>query len=100
MGSAAAHETTRVVDAGGYRVTIGAGLRHELAALVAGAAPAHHFAVVTDDRVGPHYAAPLAAGLARHGRATVHAMPAGEAHKTRESWARLTDDLLAAGCGR
>jgi 3-dehydroquinate synthase len=27
-------------------------------------------------------------------------IPAGEAHKTRESWARLTDALLAAGLGR
>ena len=27
-------------------------------------------------------------------------MPAGEGNKTRESWARLTDDLLAAGFGR
>src|SRR5258705_484487 len=36
----------------------------------------------------------------RHGRATVHRMRAGEAHKTRDTWSRLTDDLLAAGCGR
>jgi 3-dehydroquinate synthase len=27
-------------------------------------------------------------------------MPAGEAHKTRATWAELTDGLLAAGCGR
>jgi len=91
---------TRVVDAGDYRVTIGAGLRHEFAALIADAAPAHHYAVVSDDEVAPHYAAPLVAELGRHGRATVHRMRAGEAHKTRDTWSRLTDDLLAAGCGR
>jgi 3-dehydroquinate synthase len=27
-------------------------------------------------------------------------MPAGEAHKTRDTWAHLTDEMLAAGCGR
>lgn len=100
MSAIAAHEPTRVVDAGDYRVTIGAGLRHEFAALVAAAAPAHHYAVVTDDDVAPHYADAIVADLARHGRATVHRMRAGEAHKTRDTWARLTDDLLAAGCGR
>ena len=100
MSTIAVHEPTRVVDAGDYRVTIGAGLRHEFAALVAAAAPAHHYAVVTDDDVAPHYADAIVAGLARHGRATAHRMRAGEAHKTRDTWARLTDDLLAAGCGR
>jgi 3-dehydroquinate synthase len=100
MSTMTAQELARVVDAGGYRVTIGAGLRHELGGLVAAAAPAHHYAVVTDDDVAPHYAQAALAELARHGRATMHLMPAGEAHKTRETWARLTDDLLAAGCGR
>jgi 3-dehydroquinate synthase len=100
MAVAMAHESSRVVDAGGYRVLIGAGLRHEFAALVADAAPAHHYAVLSDDQVAPLYADALAAGLARHGRTTVQHMRAGEAHKTRETWGRLTDDLLAAGCGR
>jgi 3-dehydroquinate synthase len=27
-------------------------------------------------------------------------LPAGEAHKTRDTWARATDAMLAAGCGR
>jgi 3-dehydroquinate synthase len=50
--------------------------------------------------VAPHYGAPLVAQLAPHGRASLHVMPAGELHKTRETWGRLTDELLAAGCGR
>ena len=37
-----------------------------------------------------------AAGL----RASLFDFPAGEAHKTRESWAELTDAMLAAGLGR
>jgi 3-dehydroquinate synthase len=100
MSTETAHELARVVDAGTYRVTIGAGLRHELGGLVAAAAPAHHYAVISDDDVASHYAPAALAELTRHGRATLHRMHAGEAHKTRETWSRLTDDLLAAGCGR
>jgi 3-dehydroquinate synthase len=100
MSSIMAHEPSSVVDAGAYRVTIGAGLRHEFGPRVAEVAPAHRYAVVTDDEVAPHYADALVAQLARHGRATVHRMRAGEAHKTRETWAHLTDELLDAGCGR
>lgn len=100
MSTMMAHEPTHVIDAGGYRVTIGAGLRQEFGALVASAAPAHHYAVVSDDAVAPHYAEALVALLARHGRTSEHRMRVGEANKTRDTWARLTDDLLAAGCGR
>jgi 3-dehydroquinate synthase len=100
MSSAVAREATYIVDAGDYRVTIGAGLRQELGMLVAAAAPAHHYAVVTDDEVAAHYADAAVASLGRHGRTSLHRMPAGESHKTRATWARLTDELLAAGCGR
>jgi 3-dehydroquinate synthase len=31
---------------------------------------------------------------------SVHVIPSGEAHKTRDTWARVTDGLLEAGCGR
>ena len=100
MSGVVAHERSRVVDAGGYRVTIGAGLRHDFGTLVAEAAPAHHFAIVSDDEVAPLYAASLAPQLARHGRATIHEMSAGERFKTRDTWTRITDELLDAGCGR
>jgi 3-dehydroquinate synthase len=33
-------------------------------------------------------------------RTEVLTIPAGETHKTRDTWARLTDELLAAGFGR
>ncbi|HET9013823.1 MAG TPA: 3-dehydroquinate synthase family protein, partial [Gemmatimonadaceae bacterium] len=89
-----------VVDAGGYRVTIGAGLRHDLGVQIAVAAPAHHNAIVTDDHVAALYAESVVATMGRHGRTSVHRMAPGESHKTRDTWARLTDDLLAAGCGR
>lgn len=90
----------RVVDAGDYRVTIAAGLRHDFAPLIAASAPAHHYVVVSDADVAPHYADALVGQLARHGHSSLQIIPAGEQHKTRDTWARVTDGLLAAGCGR
>jgi 3-dehydroquinate synthase len=98
--TATEREGTRSIDAGEYRVIVGSALRHEYASRVVAAAPAHHYVIITDDMVGARYAEPLAADLARHGRVSTHRIPVGEAHKTRESWARLTDAMLAAGCGR
>jgi 3-dehydroquinate synthase len=100
VAHAPASTPSRAIDAGGYRVIIGAGLRHSFASRIVEAAPAHRFAVVSDADVAPLYADALVTDLGRHGRTSLHLMPAGEAHKTRETWARLTDDLLAAGCGR
>src|SRR5689334_21108086 len=93
-------ERSRVVDAGSYRVLIGAGLRREFARHVAEVARAHRYAVVTDSNIAPLYAAALVESLATIGRTTLHVVPAGEAHKTRAEWGRLTDELLDAGCGR
>ena len=93
-------ERSRLVDAGSYRVVIGAGLRHEFARHVASAAPAHRYAVITDSNIAPHYADAFVASLASLGATTLHVVPAGESNKTREEWGRLTDELLDAGCGR
>jgi 3-dehydroquinate synthase len=100
MTATAPDERPRVVDAGSYRVSIGAGLRREFATLIAQVAPAHHYAVVSDSEVAPLYADALVAALGRTGAASLHVMPAGEVNKTREQWSRLTDELLDAGCGR
>lgn len=67
------------------------------------AAPAHRFVVVTDDVVGPLYLARVVAALGEAGagdRVLPVAIPSGEAHKTRETWGAVTDQMLAAGCGR
>jgi 3-dehydroquinate synthase len=66
--------------------------------LVREAAPAYRYAIITDDVVGPLYASRVSASFDAH--VDVLTVPAGEHHKTRESWARLTDQLLAAGFGR
>jgi len=85
------------IDAGGYTVHVGAGLRDDLAPLIAETAPAHHYAVITDANISARYAEPLVAALARFGRTSLHVIPGGESFKTRESWSRLTDELLDAG---
>lgn len=100
MTSAVPQGHSRTIDAGPYEVRIAAGLRSEFAAIIAAVAPAHCYAVITDDQVGPLHADALVRALAGHGRASMHVMPAGEAHKTRDTWARITDDMLAVGCGR
>jgi 3-dehydroquinate synthase len=95
-----ARDQTRVIDAGDYRVTVAAGLRHDFARHIAEAALAHHYAVVSDVEVGPRYAEPLVLALAAHAPVSLHVIPSGEEHKTRDTWARVTDGLLEAGCGR
>ncbi|HET7549982.1 MAG TPA: 3-dehydroquinate synthase [Gemmatimonadaceae bacterium] len=67
--------------------------------LVRDAAPAHRYAIITDDVVGPLYASRVAESFAGV-RVDLLTIPTGEHHKTRESWARLTDELLAGGFGR
>src|ERR687890_27471 len=93
-------EHAREIDAGSYRVTVAAGLRHHFARAIAAAAPAHHYAIVSDESVAPLYAQPLALSLAAHAPVSLHVIPSGEEHKTRETWARVTDGMLDAGCGR
>lgn len=90
----------RTVDAGGYAVQIGRGIRHQFAAQVAAVARAHRYAIVSDINVGPLYADALVEQLSPYGETTLHIIPAGEAHKTRDTWARLTDELLDVGCAR
>lgn len=81
-------------------MVLGVGLRHEFASRIAAAARAHHYAVLSDTDVGPLYGESLVAELARHGRTSLHVMSSGESHKTRDTWARLSDELLSAECGR
>lgn len=82
-----------------YPVWIAPGLLDAAGPLVERVAPAHRYALISDDTVAPLWADRLAATLPA-GRVVRLTVPPGEAHKTRESWARLTDELLAAGCGR
>ena len=89
-----------VIDAGGYAVHVGPGLRRHIAAIVEQCAPAHHYAIITDSVVGPLYADDVRSALSRLAKGSVHSIDAGEGSKTRERWAGLTDELFAAGCTR
>jgi 3-dehydroquinate synthase len=85
----------------GYEILIGAGVWEALPQIIERHCPAHRYAVVSDDRVAALYAVRLLRTLHAAGhRADVFAFPAGEAHKTRDTWASLSDAMLEAGIGR
>src|SRR5574340_960003 len=83
----------------GYQVHLAAGLLGEVGAIARRAAPAHRYAIITDATVGPLYAERVARSFGDD-RPVVFSVAAGEEHKNRDSWAHLTDAMLAAGCGR
>lgn len=89
-------ETCRTLP---YPVHVGRGLLASLPALVPELGAAHRIAVITDETVGPLYADRIAAALGED-RSTLISIPAGEEHKTRITWARITDALLEARFGR
>lgn len=85
----------------GYDVLVGEGLLRGLPRLLEAACPAHRYALISDQRVADLHAASVentlrAAGL----RVDTFTFPAGEASKTRETWARISDEMFAAGMGR
>ncbi len=83
-----------------YRVSVAPGLIDRVGPVARERAPAHRFAIITDDQVGPRYAARVASSFGAASPPQVITVPAGEAHKTREIWGRVTDALLADGFGR
>ncbi len=93
--------TVRIGSGEAYPVVVAPGGVEHLPALLTALAPAHHYAVVADAQVAGFHGAVVRDRVAATGAATtLHTFPAGEARKTRESWAALTDALLAAGVGR
>jgi 3-dehydroquinate synthase len=86
----------------GYPIVVERGALARAAHVAWETAPGHAAAVIADETVAAHHLMALLEPLeaAGYARAIVLTVPPGEHHKTRESWARLTDALLAAGCGR
>ncbi|HET7630922.1 MAG TPA: 3-dehydroquinate synthase [Gemmatimonadaceae bacterium] len=82
-----------------YRVHIVPGALDAVGAVVRVVARAHRYAIITDSTVGPLYAERVRAALTGL-PSEVFTIPAGEAHKTRETWAAVTDQMLGAGFGR
>jgi 3-dehydroquinate synthase len=83
----------------GYPVTVAPGALDRLADICADATSAHRYAIITDETVRDLYAARAAEAFTTSDVAVLTVSP-GETHKTRESWARLTDELLDRGYGR
>jgi 3-dehydroquinate synthase len=90
---------TREIRLGGSSIRVGRGLFENAGAIAREVAPAHRYALITDSNVGPLYAEKVRNQLEK-GSAEVLTIPAGESNKTRESWARLTDEMLAKKFGR
>src|SRR5574338_551878 len=87
----------------GYPIVVAADALASLGQLASEHAPAHQYAIVTDENVAPHYLARVRETLvASTSPERVHCVviPAGETQKTRERWGAITDTLLAAGCAR
>ena len=85
-----------------YEVLVGRGALAQLPALLTRRCPAVRYGVIADQRVAELYGAALLGALERGGlpAAQLFTFPAGEWNKSREEWARLTDQLLAARLGR
>ncbi|MDQ8153218.1 MAG: 3-dehydroquinate synthase [Gemmatimonadota bacterium] len=80
----------------GARVIVRAGALADAAALTREVAPGCRPIVIADTTVAPLHAAPIAAALG----AELLTFAPGEASKTRQQWAALTDELLARQLGR
>jgi 3-dehydroquinate synthase len=89
---------TTTIAASGYNVLLGAGVLDRVETVVRSVAPAYRYALITDQTVNALYGDHVARQFG--GSASVFAIPPGESHKNRDSWASLTDQLLDSGFGR
>jgi len=78
---------------------LGAGLLEGVGEIIRTIAPAHRYALITDSNVLGFYADRVARQFEK-GTIDVLSIPPGEANKTRDVWAWLTDQMLAKGHGR
>lgn len=84
-----------------YDILIGRGLLAELPALLARHCAAERYAVIADSHVSTLYGEAAVTALRAAGHdAEILTFPAGELNKTRETWAALTERMLAARFGR
>jgi len=90
---------TREIRLGGSSIRVGRGLFDQAGAITREVAPAHRYALITDSNVGPLYAEKVRNQLEKS-TLEVLTIPSGESNKTRESWGRLTDQMLAKKFGR
>jgi 3-dehydroquinate synthase len=82
---------------GSYDVHVTPGIAAEAGARIAAALPGRRLVVITDQTIRT---ALMAAGKWPKLDVEVIEVPAGEVAKSREEWARVTDQLLGLGVGR
>ena len=86
---------------GSYDVVIEPGGLARLGSLCMESVLAHAYALISDSHVAELYAEQALESLRSTGRrADLFVFPAGEWNKSRQTWAELSDALLAAGFGR
>ena len=84
-----------------YDILLGRGLLGQLPALVSEACPAARYALISDSHVQTLYGAAVVQSFRNAGLdVELFAFPAGEWNKTRETWAALSDRMLARQFGR
>jgi len=84
-----------------YDILIGSGLLPQLPQILERYCPAAAYAVISDSHVGKLCGEELVQQLAATGkRVALLTFPAGEWNKTRDTWASLSDRMLAAHFGR
>jgi 3-dehydroquinate synthase len=81
-----------------YPISVAVGALDQIGAIARAVAPAHRIAVISDETVGPIYGARVLASVG--GRDKLITVPVSEKLKTRDTWALITDILLARGYGR
>ena len=84
-----------------YDILIAPGLIQQLDKILPQYCPAAAYALISDSHVGKLYGEKLV-GTLHDGRlqAELFTFPAGESNKTRETWAAISDQMLAAHFGR
>ncbi|MCC6242388.1 MAG: 3-dehydroquinate synthase [Gemmatimonadaceae bacterium] len=82
-----------------YPVYCSAGTLLAVGDIVADVAPAHRYAIISDETVSDLYSHRVVERLPV-GASRVFTIPAGEIHKTRAHWMQLTDALADWGAGR
>ena len=99
MSASTAAVSSRHISLLSYRITVGRGVLDRVGGIAAdaGIAPAT-FAVIADENVAKRYGAAVERALGQSAR--LFLFPPGESHKTRDTWARLTDEMISAGLGR
>ncbi|MCC7000634.1 MAG: 3-dehydroquinate synthase [Gemmatimonadaceae bacterium] len=85
----------------GAAIEIAPGALATLGARVLAELPAHRVVIIADQHVASLYGdRALAAFAPAEFPPLLLTFPAGERHKTRATWGSLTDQMIAAGCGR